>query len=271
MRFIDISDIESKISQDWKDKASSLYVELEKIDDVDQKHEFIKKNNIWSEIKPVLKEISWWKCWYSEAKDIVSDYDVDHYRPKWRIKNKEWNIIEHDWYWWLAFDINNYRFSWIFMNRPRWGWWKVDYFPINDENFRATFWWIQVNYETPLILDPTNEDDCSLIAWDINTWELFPFSDDQESLDYKKANFSIDVLNLNHENLVEARKQLFNTFKRYKSSYMEWQREILKREAWVQAKSNIRELLKDNAEFSNIVRTLCLLDSELKVRQLPIT
>ena len=54
------------------------------------------KSAIWTELKPVLASLSDGKCWYTEAKDRVSYWEVDHFRPK-KV------------YPWLAFDWANFR------------------------------------------------------------------------------------------------------------------------------------------------------------------
>lgn len=51
---------------------------------------------VWSALKVTLEGLSAGKCWYTEAKDKVSHWQVDHYRPK-------------SLYPWLAFDWSNLR------------------------------------------------------------------------------------------------------------------------------------------------------------------
>ena len=64
------------------------------------------------------------KCWYSEAQESVSSVHVDHYRPKGRFKQELGGETEEG-YWWLAFDLSNYRICGQLLNVN-----KGDLFPI---------------------------------------------------------------------------------------------------------------------------------------------
>lgn len=94
--------------QEWCRKAESLTEKLKRLTPEERK-KLIEKNNIWGELKEWLLQLSHGKCWYSEAKEIYSFYDVDHFRPKNRAKQLDGT--ERDGYWWLAFDWRNYRIS----------------------------------------------------------------------------------------------------------------------------------------------------------------
>ena len=78
------------------------------------------RSAIWRQLRPILEGISNEKCWYSEARDKVSYWEVDHYRPK-------------KLYPWLAFDWKNFRLCGAKPNRK-----KTDEFPLEDEVSRAT-------------------------------------------------------------------------------------------------------------------------------------
>jgi hypothetical protein len=67
----------------WLAKADSAKAEAAAQPDKQSKQAFItRKSAIWRELKPVLAQLSDGKCWYSEARDKVSYWEVDHYRPK---------------------------------------------------------------------------------------------------------------------------------------------------------------------------------------------
>ena len=101
----------------WLKKAHRLITGLEKITDPAKRAKFIDRHSdLWSELKPWLSELSHGKCWYSEAKEIYSFYDVDHFRPKNRAKQLD--DTEREGYWWLAFDWHNYRLCGGIGNRP---------------------------------------------------------------------------------------------------------------------------------------------------------
>jgi hypothetical protein len=65
----------------WLAKADSAKAEAAAQPDDQSTQVFIAgKSAIWRELKPVLEQLSHGKCWYSEARDKVSYWEVDHYR-----------------------------------------------------------------------------------------------------------------------------------------------------------------------------------------------
>jgi len=68
-----------------------------------------QNSGLWRELQDWLCEKSYGKCWYTEARDSISYWHVDHYRPKAKIKDL--NNVEYDGYWWLAFNWKNYRLA----------------------------------------------------------------------------------------------------------------------------------------------------------------
>ena len=108
---------ESKIPADWLKKVAGLQEQLEAPPDAAARKAFIDTHaSVWGEIKDQLLEMSAGKCWYSEAPDAVSDWHVDHFRPKKRALDED--KTEHDGYHWLAFDWKNYRIAGSYSNSP---------------------------------------------------------------------------------------------------------------------------------------------------------
>src|SRR4051794_25391405 len=60
----------------------------------------------WSPLKNLMTIQLGNKCWYTEAELVGADLTIDHYRPKCD-------------YWWLAFDVGNYRIACPFANSPK--------------------------------------------------------------------------------------------------------------------------------------------------------
>jgi hypothetical protein len=58
----------NKIPPEWLEKAKKLVAELDAIDDPAERAKFIKDHDIWGEIKDRLLQLSYGKCWYSEAR-----------------------------------------------------------------------------------------------------------------------------------------------------------------------------------------------------------
>ena len=125
----------------------------------DQRQNYIDQNGSkkWSPIKNRMTSHLGNKCWYTEAEVIGASLTIDHYRPK------------SD-YWWLAFDVENYRVACPYANSPKHNeeqgcaGGKGDSFPLLDEKKRATCKG-QLKYEKPVILDPCKKEDCDSVAF----------------------------------------------------------------------------------------------------------
>ncbi|MEZ0208736.1 MAG: hypothetical protein ACAH17_00985, partial [Candidatus Paceibacterota bacterium] len=92
--------------QAWLVKANQLLAQLKVAPDSATRNAIIDANaDVWGDLKTWLLKLSHDKCWFSEAKDCFSHWDVEHYRPK---KNaKDMNGTVHEGYWWLAFEWQN--------------------------------------------------------------------------------------------------------------------------------------------------------------------
>ena len=129
-----------RVKQAWHDAAAAAELELLKATDRPSRRRILEaRARIWSAIKDELAAISGDKCWYCESKQDRSDMVVDHFRPKGRVSEAE---EEHEGYWWLAFQPENYRFSCTYCNSHRKGTdgrlgGKQDHFPLVDESKRV--------------------------------------------------------------------------------------------------------------------------------------
>ncbi|MBE8233538.1 MAG: hypothetical protein HAW67_07345 [Endozoicomonadaceae bacterium] len=235
MHFIDQDEIEIDIPEDWDEKVRNAwdYVKEkeckaeEKVRDkaigekwgIDELNEKIDKakvkarksaissKSIWSNLSDILAESSKSKCWYCETNEVRSDNPIDHFRPKNRVAE----CCDHPGYWWLAFDWKNYRYSCTYCNSRRvkiqTAGGKQDHFPL----FTPPEWnksKRDTNIERPMLLDPTDIDDCCLITFNKNG-EVTPVSSNKDSLEYKKAEKSIELYHLNHEPTKRERKVIF--------------------------------------------------------------
>lgn len=175
---------------------------------------FEKRGALWSELKPILLRWSFGKCWYTEAREVVSDYHVDHFRPKGRVKahpDKPTNARD-DGYWWLAFDWTNYRLAGAWANSPHRvddegktvtiGKW--DYFPLLNERFQATKPGDDHNAEQALLLDPVAPSDASLLTFN-ETGRAKPAI--RTGPRAERARIATEILGLNAPRLVEERRR----------------------------------------------------------------
>ncbi len=141
---------------------------------------FIKKkvssgNATWRPIKDEMELISNRKCWYTESKNPGFPNEVEHFRPKGRITDTSDNLIH--WYWFLAFNLTNYRLSSQFPNRlnvnPVTGLTggKGDKFPLLISALGASSIHAtninDVKNESPVLLDPCVKTDTELLAFSV--------------------------------------------------------------------------------------------------------
>lgn len=137
--------------------------ELDAIADLEQRKEYINANrDKWAAVRAYLSGMSHGKCWYSEAREAVSRYQVDHFRPHGRSKQAAKQYSEG--YSWLAFDIENFRLAGVLCNMVNQEFsedsvGKGDWFPLADPARRATLQNRDTAKETPVLLDPTDPDD----------------------------------------------------------------------------------------------------------------
>ena len=169
MRYIKFD--KSKVQKKFLDAAEKAAIELEKLKSHQERKDFIdKKTKIWGNMKTDLSALSENKCWYSEAKEPQSGFDVDHFRPKKRAKRSD--DEEDEGYPWLAFEVENYRISAIKSNRPNKnpttgiteG--KADWFRLLDGSPKACWDDRCCDKEQPMLLDPCKEEDVKLLTVD---------------------------------------------------------------------------------------------------------
>jgi len=171
------------------------------------------KDELYKVAMKFLLPLFHYKCAYCES--FISSTqpgDVEHYRPKGRIKDSEGKVvrircgdadIEHPGYWWLCYEWTNLLPSCIDCNRRRRhgdedavaG--KADWFPIAGT--RATNPNDSLENEQALLLDPTDD------AFDPH--QEFEFmSDGKIAAKTPRAQVTCDLLGLNlREKLLEQR------------------------------------------------------------------
>jgi hypothetical protein len=67
----------------WRIKAKALSDQLDASATKAARDKLIDDNSdVWGELKPWLLNLSNGKCWFTEAHDTFSHWDIEHYRPK---------------------------------------------------------------------------------------------------------------------------------------------------------------------------------------------
>lgn len=209
MRLKPINLDELAVPDGWETEAADARAAVEGATDATRAAVINNHQEVWKKLKTGLGKLTKDKCWYSEAKQVGTDRDVDHYRPKNAVKG-----TAHPGYWWLAFKKENYRYSCIFCNRRRrdeatgetGG--KHDQFPLWDETARANMPADDLNLEQPLLLDPCRAGDPQLLAFAENGEALPRYSEVARPRAYDRAHKSIELYHLNHSDFVTARQEL---------------------------------------------------------------
>lgn len=215
MRHLDIDFKKLSLPNGWQEKAQELSDSLVAAQDEKQRSEIINNNqDHWKAVKPILASLFNYKCWYTEAPQHGTDVDVDHFRPKKRVQETLSTAKQHDGYWWLAFNLRNYRYSCIVANRRRTdvetgvtgG--KADHFPLCDESVRANTPGCDLEAEQPILLDPLKATDVQLLQFKPDGEAMPRFSKKSHARKFIRADQSIAFYNLNHSDFVRFRIEL---------------------------------------------------------------
>jgi hypothetical protein len=246
----------------WEAKAAAAAAAAAACLPEERSETISKKSGIWSEVKAGLGGLADDKCWYSEARQVGADRDVDHFRPKGAVAG-----TDHPGYWWLAFEKSNYRYSCIFCNRPRTdnvtgttgG--KHDQFPLIDPAARAQGPGDVLTLEQPVLLDPCCPGDPQLLTFAENGEALPRWSEESHPRKHRRARESIGIYHLNHTDFVRARTNLGERLKRLVENADRYYRNLehaspIEEHAYSEAVREILELTSDDAEFSAYAKTV---------------
>lgn len=218
----------------------------------------------WAALKEWLLALSGGKCWFTEARDIASHLDVEHFRPKKSARNIKGP--ERDGYWWLAFDYMNFRIAGTVPNRKKGAW-----FPLRYGSSCATFARRCEGDEVPHFLDPTNAHDVTLLAFDeegkavpapgISRW------------DYVRVRRTVDRLKLTeHQALAEERRKIWQRVTKhisdYKRALTEARHSVAARERAKTLAREITNYAKPTAELSAVAKWCVLLRNDPQLSRL---
>lgn len=196
---------------------------------------YFSRNNAWSQLYSYLSKLSNDKCWYSEAPESSSEWEIEHYRPKSESKDIDSEIILEEGYWWLAYYWKNYRLAGSLVNRLRkdrfikgsevFG--KGTFFPLHkDVGYVADEGDRECSCEIPLLLDPIEPEDTTLISFDENGEIFETYDKDSDEWLFTRANISIKYYGLDHTPISRGRKQVWkkcdeivNTAQRHLGQY----------------------------------------------------
>lgn len=198
-------------SQLWAQRVANAINKSQELDAIGTK---------WKSFKPNMIKVFGDKCWYSEAPRIMTDFDVDHFRPKGAVKKTKKRYAKrrvgktsqkHNGYWWLAYEAKNYRYSCIYANRPREEGGKHDYFPLLNEAARVWSPNTLANHatEAPKLLDPCSQNDVTLLSYERNPGRVVSRYDATINPSaFSRVKESAKRYNLNSKTIVGARKKV---------------------------------------------------------------
>jgi hypothetical protein len=216
MRYIDNKSLEQvALDIGWEAIRKNHLDQLSKLT-VAERKVYINNNPDWNQFQPSMLALSHNKCWYSEAPIGNGDFEVDHFRPKNKSKqkidysnNKSKSVVhKENGYWWKAYDWDNYRLAGALANklrRDRLGECddvkgKGDYFPLDLTLGRVAQDEEDIECEETLLLDPTNPLDVSLLTFDKGI--PFPATSEEDEIDRVKQSifyYHLDLDQLNRE------------------------------------------------------------------------
>lgn len=267
MRYININDLE--LSDDWLAKAEELTQDLRDAISEEARKEIIDKKQIWRDLFIPLSKLSNGKCWYSEAKDVMSDRDVDHFRPKNEAKNiDDIPRANEDGYWWLAYDWENYRFSSMYSNQKRYDKFdrakgirgKSSFFPL-FEHSPVAISKVRCADEDIMLLDPCDEDDPGLLTFDKSGTAIPNAGAIHNAKERRRVMASIRLYHLDHEPLREEREKVWDRCQRSINEIREIsiQDDIsISDKARISfLKSEIRKMVEKSEELSAVAISCC--------------
>lgn len=206
------------------------------------------------------------KCWFSEVRELYSHYDVEHFRPK--KEAKALIASARDGYWWLTFDYMNFRVCGNVGNRKKGGW-----FPLKDGSLCSSFAAPCEESETRYLLDPIDDDDVALIAFD-EEGKVIPMPGISE-WEQERVNETVKRLKLNeHVPLAEARRkvwqkvdQLIADFTAAKARCGAGNNPAAKAKLTA-VRARVREMTDPAAELSAVARWSLLLRNDAQLSRL---
>ncbi len=267
MRYIDLhgsrgpADAQGAPDNAWLADAQALVQQLIAAPDKAARDALIDANDaVWGRLREWLLRLSHDKCWYSEARDLFSVLEVEHYRPKKRCKRAARGAIG-DGYWWLAFEWANYRLCGKVGNAK-----KGDFFPLAVGSPVAAHNGITILNELPLLLDPACPGDPDLLTFN-EDGTCGPHADADPATALRVTTTTARI-NLNHGRIKKGRQRIWkrcvdliedcrNLALQLNAAPGPAERERLNRN-----KEELRTMVRPESEFSAAAKA-CLLKSNI--------
>lgn len=254
----------------WLTKSAQLVAALAALDAEDKRNErnaLIDANSKhWGILKEWLLALSAGKCWFSEVRELYSHYDVEHFRPKKEAKALDTSL--RDGYWWLAFDYMNFRVCGNVGNRKKGGW-----FPLKDGSLCSTYAEPCEESETRYLLDPIDDNDVALIAFD-EEGKVIPMPG-SSAWEQERVNETVKRLKLNeHTALAEARRKVWQQVDRLIDDFAKAKARCTTASnpaataKLTEVRARMREMTSPTAELSAVARWCLLVRNDPQLSRL---
>lgn len=205
-------------------------------------------------VRTALEALTYGKCAYCEVPLARFDWDVEHFRPKGRVKERP----DHPGYYWLTYDWTNLLPSCTYCNQnrkerptfddptPGTTGGKVDKFPIADENNRAMDHTHDVAVEEPLLLNPCEDDPELHLAYE-PTGRIITLNGSS------KGRVSIQILRLHLRRLTNLRRDTLDIVQEMLAMRNRTQ-ERGEEEATQEINNILKTMADSNRQFAGMVR-----------------
>lgn len=261
MRFIDLEEIKPAI-RDRIEALEEARAAVLAAPDAEHRVALIDQyRGRWTALREAFSAYSNDKCWYVECKNLGTDDDIDHFRPKAGVKEDPL----HPGYYWLAFDWTNLRLSCHRANRPRTNpetgetGGKAGHFPLIDPAARARAPGDDLSGELPALLDPTKLADVILLTFKPNG--EVDLSPEYKGQPIAEAKFEASrlCLHLNWPKFRDARVVLYNRIARIvdrgeREAPQDYSGLHAAQDAFVDACRDLRSAMAAREEYSTAAR-----------------
>lgn len=216
-----------------------------------------------------LRELVGNKCWYSEVPLEGADPNVDHFRPKGRVKEVDENLQPTKnllpGYWWWAFDWRNFRLAAMHSNQRRvdletdGG--KADFFPVSGARaVPGSDYAICVEDVIPI--DPCKHTDVALLWFDADgtptcsAWKRTKSKEDEWRVKVSIWLYHLDkreIVSRRREHMDQMRAELLNA----DTDYRLWKSaegNVISKNSFETRLNTIKALISSKSEFSGAKR-----------------
>lgn len=253
MRYVDLHAITEQIPNEKLIALETVNTSMLAMSDEQRMAKEKHGNSNWPPIKPFLEVATNRKFWYTESKNAGCLNDLEHFRPKGRVTDK--NDILIYWYWFLAFNPINYRLSSQIPNRlnsnevlgETGG--KENRFPLFSDAMHGNNL-AEIDNELPVLLDPCNEGDTLLLEFSPEGRPVASQQFSKDAIAIERVSKSNLLLNLDYPTFNEERERLYNRIQGLVESGEQYFAD--ENDALNDTKQDLQELMADDAEYSKV-------------------